>query len=275
MGSFLGDGCEGRKTSKYYWNSLWERTPVPRELQPDSERLGDYVDVKFHRLFCDTFKSAFPSTFGRNLLEIGCGGSRWLPYFAKEFGFRIYGIDYSKIGCARALEIINRSNLSGKIIYSDFFNPPSFMLSFFDVVFSFGVVEHFEDTDFCVKQISRFLKKDGIMITVIPNLVGLNGLLQRLIDVENFNLHVVIDKDTLERSHQIAGLKVIFSDYFLPLNLCALNFEKYNGTVLYAFFTRLALLISKIVWFLDCKLIKLKSSSFFSPYIVCIGVKKE
>jgi 2-polyprenyl-3-methyl-5-hydroxy-6-metoxy-1,4-benzoquinol methylase len=49
------------------------------------------------------------------------------------------------------------------------------MVAAFDVVISFGLIEHFEDTDACLKAISQFIAPQGLLITFIPNMEGFPG----------------------------------------------------------------------------------------------------
>lgn len=56
-----------------------------------------------------------------------------------------------------------------------FFSPPASMLGKFDVVVTFGVVEHFIDTRACLDAMSQFLKPGGLLVTSIPNLAGWIG----------------------------------------------------------------------------------------------------
>jgi len=84
------------------------------------------------------------------------------PYFAKEFGFKVYGIDYSEIGCKQAREVLSNTGVEGNVICAIFFSPPENLIDAFDVVVSFGVVEHFEDTA-GIAAFSRFLKPNGIL----------------------------------------------------------------------------------------------------------------
>lgn len=52
-------------------------------------------------------------------LEIGCARSRWLPYFAKEFGFEVSGIDYSEVGSQQATQILFNEGVQGNIVFAD------------------------------------------------------------------------------------------------------------------------------------------------------------
>ena len=59
-------------------------------------------------MFHECFHKAFPYVdfSDQKLLEIGCGGSAWLPYLAKESGFEVYGIDYSELACQQAAQVL-------------------------------------------------------------------------------------------------------------------------------------------------------------------------
>lgn len=95
------------------------------------------------------------------MLEVGCGGSRWLPFFANH-GFRVTGIDYSALGCEQARAILDREHISGDIYERDAFGANSDLVGGFDVVVSFGVVEHFRDTTEPVRAFARYLKTSRI-----------------------------------------------------------------------------------------------------------------
>ena len=45
------------------------------------------------------------------------------------------------------MQILSIEGVKGDIVCADFFSPPESMIEEFDVVISFGVLEHFEDTE--------------------------------------------------------------------------------------------------------------------------------
>ena len=94
-----------------------------------------------------------------------------------NFDCSVTGLDYSEIGCEEARLILENNNVEGEIVCCDFFSPPESMLNRYDVVISFGVLEHFENTSDCTKAFSRFLRPGGLLLTVIPNMNGIPGLL--------------------------------------------------------------------------------------------------
>ena len=116
---------------------------LPAPVDPRDKTLSNYVARKFHELFT----RVLPRGHNVRLLEVGCARSRWLPYFAAEHGYEVTGLDYSTMGCEQARQILAAAGVEGRIVEGDLFSPPEDLLEAFDVVISFGLVEHFDDTD--------------------------------------------------------------------------------------------------------------------------------
>jgi len=55
------------------------------------------------------------------------------------------------------------------------------------------------------------------MVTVIPNMQGIPGFIQRVINGPLFFMHVQLSKESLSASHAYCGLEVVSSEYFLSL----------------------------------------------------------
>ncbi|HVO67337.1 MAG TPA: class I SAM-dependent methyltransferase [Syntrophales bacterium] len=258
------------KAGKQYWDKAWGTYDVPKEVNPRHGGLPNHINRRFHEYFCQIFSEA--NTQGKKILEIGCARSVWLPYFLKEFGFNVTGIDYSEIGCQQAMQILENERVNGKIVCADFFSPPGSMLEVFDVVVSFGVLEHFRDTTACVAAFSKFLKPGGLLITNIPNMLGFNGLLQKIINRPIFDIHIPLNIDTLMRVHQINGLRIISCNYFLFANLGVVNIENLKETLFYKV-ARLRSWVNEVVWIFERVVPALKPNRWSSPYINCVAVK--
>lgn len=258
------------KAGKSYWDQSWERRSLPSAVDPRGKGLNHYVSRKFHAFFRETF--AGMDTKEKRLLEIGCAGSSWLPYFAKEFGFKAYGLDYSALGCQQARQILRESGVEGEVVCADFFAPPAPLKGAFDVVVSFGVVEHFENTSACLQAISEFLKPGGIAITNIPNMVGLIGSLQKAVNRSVFDIHVPLDACELQARHT-PHLRVVSCRYFLFMNLSAVNIGNRGGRLLNDIGARVASWISKGCWVLEDIVPVLKPNWVTSPYINCVARK--
>ncbi len=261
------------KAGKAYWNQnwrTWENT-LPTAVDPHVRSLDNYLNRKFHACFRKAVSSV--DTSDQKLLEIGCARSAWLPYFAKEFGFKVYGIDYSDIGCLQATQVLENEGVEGQIVHADFFSPPEHMLGNFDLVWSLGVLEHFEDTVACVLAFSRFLKPSGLMITIIPNLSGALGLIQKTINRSAFDIHVPLDRSGLEEAHSGSGLEVISCAYFLFAGLTVINIENWRGIPFFNVAVRLRSWITKAMWIAERTIPLLRPNRWTSPYIVCIARK--
>ena len=105
----------------------------------------------------------------------------------------------------------------------------------FDVVVSFGLIEHFEDTVSIVRAASRFLKPGGMLITNIPNMTGLIGYLQRILNKPVYDVHKLLDQHMLRNSHECAGLEVIECEYFLTSHFGVCGLEGVRTTTFVGF----------------------------------------
>lgn len=263
-------------SEKQYWDEVWSKRLLPEAINPHKQNVSNFTNRAFHKYFMEIF----PNLNNREirLLEIGCAGSPWLPYFAKEFGFKVAGLDYSEIGCSQARAILEKEKVEGEIIHADFLYPPETMLEYYDVLVSFGVVEHFENTKDCLIAFSRFLKPGGIIITVIPNMVGIIGFIQKIINRPVYDIHELISEELLYSAHIKAGFNFVKCHYFLSVNFSVINLNGLNNKTiswyikdrLIAFLNR----ISTIIWLFEKKIKTLNPTKNFSPYIICFGQKK-
>ena len=204
-------------TGQAYWNALWRDGRPLSPIDPHKRGLRNYAYRHLHRIFTTALAGENPA--GKKLIEIGCGGSRWLAYFHRTHDCHISGIDYSPQGCAAAQNLLDRMGIAGNIMQGDLFNPSTDQLNTFDFVFSNGLVEHFADTAMAVAACAAFLKPGGMMITLIPNMTGPLGWLQRFFDRPLFEKHVRLRHEQLARAHTAAGLEVLSSRYVLLAHL--------------------------------------------------------
>ena len=259
------------KAGTSYWDQIWEGQSIPDAVNPHLGSIGNHVRRCYHNYFVRAF--AGQDTTRRELLEIGCGRSRWLPYFAQEFGFRVTGLDYSEVGCDQTRAILHKAGVAGSVLCSDLFSPPADMIEAFDVVTSFGVVEHFTDTSACLSAVGRFLKPGGLMITSIPNLSGWVGRLQKLIDQAIYDVHVPLDRHALAQAHQQAGLAVESCEYFMGVNWGVINTSGWKKRWSYRLIRPWPKILSLPVWLLERGGIRIKPNRLTSPYIICMARK--
>jgi 2-polyprenyl-3-methyl-5-hydroxy-6-metoxy-1,4-benzoquinol methylase len=260
----------GDKAGKAYWDSVWRDASPPAFIDARDPALANALNRRFHEAFVQAF--AGRRTQGAALIEIGCARSPWLPYFAKEFGFRVSGLDYSEIGCRQEEEVLRRAGVAGRVHCADMFHPPQELRGGFDAVVSFGLVEHFERTAEAVGACAGFARPGGLVVTCVPNLKGLLGALQRRIDRAIYDLHVPLDAADLARAHEAAGLRVRTARMLLPLNLGVLNMSARRPALPWKLAAKAGEILTRAVWALD-RARPLPETPYFSPYAFCVAEK--
>lgn len=212
----------------------------------------------------------------KSILEIGAGDSAWLPYLAKKYpDSRFAGLDYSEAGCARLAERLKSSGLSADVFREDFFAPSSPLHGKFDLVLSFGVVEHFLNLPDALSAKKKFIKQDGLLFTLIPNMAGAIGLLTKLYNRKVFDRHNAHDWNSFRDGHDKAGLRILSGGYLGSSNFGVLSscFTKHSGFGWhsYVLLTRL----TKMLSFIENKLGDFPVSKAFSPIIYAISRVKN
>jgi 2-polyprenyl-3-methyl-5-hydroxy-6-metoxy-1,4-benzoquinol methylase len=195
-----------KKETGYYAGSAEELALRP--VLPDIGRLRD------RRIF-ELFLNHGGLSRGSRVLEIGCGRSPWLPFLSRRLGCRVAGIDIEP----HAAELA-RANLAGARAAGEIHCGDAFALTArpglrhtFDLVYSMGVLEHYDDAAARIAVLADYLRPGGRILTTVPNLQGVNWLLQRLADLRTLRAHVVYDRQLLARVHEAAGFTSIASGY--------------------------------------------------------------
>jgi SAM-dependent methyltransferase len=103
--------------------------------------------------------------------------------------------------------------VKGTIVCDDFFNYVRLHRSDFDVVLSFGFIEHFADVPAVLSAMAGALRPGGVLLATIPNLAGAYGPIQRAIDEQVWRKHVVLTVQELHECGRLAGLDELASGY--------------------------------------------------------------
>lgn len=152
------------------------------------------------------------------ILEAGCGRAHRV-YFMDYSGFKnTYGIDYAK----KTVQKINSYFPHLKVTSQDV-RQTTFSNNFFDVYFSFGVIEHFYDGfDGIIKEAIRIVKPEGYLIFYFPVMSSLRKLKAKLnlyskngTNKNNFYQYALNLKHTIKQ----------FESY----NLSLIEIKKYDG----------------------------------------------
>lgn len=165
------------KTTRAHWERVWRRDPRTALLS--------WFDIGSRNLQRLLRRHVRP---GMRYLEIGCAPGRLLAWVAVELQANVCGLDFSPTGCAAARDTLLHLRVGADIRCEDVFEN-SFDHGSFDVVTSFGLIEHFDNPMPVVQRHLELLRPGGVALVVVPNYRGLYGRLQGWFDPQNLEIH--------------------------------------------------------------------------------------
>ncbi|MDD4477359.1 MAG: methyltransferase domain-containing protein [Patescibacteria group bacterium] len=151
------------------WDSVWSDTG---ELNYANLRLFKTVD-KIKKIV-----SANIDFNNKKVLDIGCGNGTTLIYLKKFYNIVGVGIDISQQVINDLKKNISDSSLS--FLKGDHRNLNVFKNNQFDIILSFGVLEHFDEYGLALAEARRVLKQNGKLILIQPHLFSF-GVIQELL----------------------------------------------------------------------------------------------
>lgn len=164
-------------TDEVFWDHFWEDIKLP-----------DIIDVRvqWYLALTNELRRHLPQDSALKLFEIGCAPGRWLIWFNQALGYHVAGCDISPHGVQLTQENLRLNNVSGEIYQADVF-ADTLPEQAFDIVFSVGVIEHFEQPEAIINRHLRLLKPGGYLVLEVPNMAGwLNLWLMRLAGMHDF-----------------------------------------------------------------------------------------
>ena len=192
-----------RLTDVRYWESHYWGPGRPERLR----FLYRDVDYEFVRLL-----GRFGKGRGTKILELGAGGSRILPYLERKLQYSTVGSDFSFVGCRLLQANYSLAGSPGRIICEDLFSS-SLKPGSFDLIFSFGLIEHFDDTGAVLAEHLRLLRPGGALVVAVPNLLGVYGHLMKRLAAPHWVKHKVLNKDDLQGHLTALGLQRVETGY--------------------------------------------------------------
>jgi hypothetical protein len=159
------------KTDYYFWKNYWDN----KDLKPTSN------------VFFEEIVKEYPEEV--DVIEIGGFPGKEAVFFHKEKKCRVSILDYFILDeIVEKVEIINKLEKGSiKTIKADFLNYSSNKQ--YEIVCSFGFIEHFKNTKEIISKHIDLLKDNGNLLIVLPNFKGFNGWVQKKFDEQNYNAH--------------------------------------------------------------------------------------
>lgn len=241
-------------TDKKFWDEYFDKHKIRPTVTNSS-------------LFSDIFEKYLTPDSTKSVFEIGCADSNFLCYLAKKFRYQSYGIDYSD-AIAKTAELFQFNDLPKPVLYKeDLFKWQTDQR--FDVVCSFGFIEHFDDINKVIAQHANLVAPNGKLIITLPHFAHGQYLIHWLIDRENLKKHntKIMNLDSIKKAVQNNGLRIEHLSYYK-------TFGFWNERISMAWWERC------INWSI-LKFGKLITGVFgydrpnfiFSPHIVCVATK--
>jgi SAM-dependent methyltransferase len=198
--SMTGPETGGDVAGREYWESTWSTAkPVL------------YPGPVFQ--FAPLAEKHLPKAKGLRVIELGAMPGNHLVYFNKEFGYRVCALDY-----VADMSIVEQTFAINGVSDFEIVNCNIFEFSSaekFDVVFSVGLVEHFEDWRAIWNRHTELLKPGGYLFIGLPNTRFLHWILMKLFCPSMLAVHrtYLMSRKVLGRLSAESGLDVLFCNY--------------------------------------------------------------
>jgi SAM-dependent methyltransferase len=167
-------------TEVKFWDQYWSHISLPLEMARGRSLYLDEILGVFDRYL--------PHDKRMSVLEIGGAPGQYIAYLYRQYGIEPNVLDNSPIGCQKTVENFRLLAIPGKAHLGDMFDS-NLALPQFDIVFSLGLIEHFQDLEKVVSAHLQFLKPGGILVLGCPNFLGINGVFLKRLMPELVSIH--------------------------------------------------------------------------------------
>ena len=218
--------------------------------------------------FADVFDRFLMPDPNKTVLEIGCADSRFLCYLSKKFGYQAYGLDYSD-AITKTAELFKFNDLPEPTLYKEdlFTWQPNRK---FDIVCSFGFIEHFEDIKSVILKHTELAAPNGKLIITLPHFGHCQYLFHWLTDRDNLKKHntKIMNLRSIKKAAENNDLKIEHLSYYKTFGFWTertnmANWEKIiNWSIL-----KFGKIINKLFGY-D------KPNPLFSPHIILVASRK-
>ncbi len=143
------------------WTEVFEGNDVIYSDHPQTQnQLFEHTKISF-------LQEIFPKG-NKKMLEVGCGSAFVSLFFAKQ-GYAVTCLDINKNILDVARKNFKKEGVKGTFVVRSAEHLP-FEDKEFDVVSSFGLMEHFEDPSIAFREMVRILKPGGLFFAdIVPN----------------------------------------------------------------------------------------------------------
>ena len=127
--------------------------------------IGDYENLAKSKHWGEILKSLKKIKSSGKLLDIGCAYGFFIKIASAQF--RSYGIDISSFAIRKSRKITDKTLRASA-------NSLPFKDKSFDVITALDTLEHVSELNTCMRELRRILKKNGILLLLLPNPIWWN-----------------------------------------------------------------------------------------------------
>ena len=164
-----------QRGSQKSWEQLWQEGNEVNYLSPES-----FVGIN-ERIKVDSFIDKFLQAPGKRSLECGCGLAT-VSMLLADRGFEVSMLDSSPEALRRVKITLETSRSRGTLLLGDINAIPT-PDSTYDLVHSYGVLEHFAEIEKPMKEMLRVLKPGGVFFAdIVP---AKQGFIHQIANIMN------------------------------------------------------------------------------------------
>jgi 2-polyprenyl-3-methyl-5-hydroxy-6-metoxy-1,4-benzoquinol methylase len=153
----------GDLTSSNYWEEVWAAAPANDGYMARLRRISQW---KYDRMIRRLLDSA--SSSKAEVLELGCAPGAMLQRIHRlRPDLKLSGIDYAEEGCRTTAAVLKGMELPANVFHGDVRSVE--LSSQFDMVMSFGLIEHFDDPVEILRCHARFCRPGATVAVTLPN----------------------------------------------------------------------------------------------------------
>jgi len=248
---------------------LTDKTRWQYSLQPSYKLINDVLQ---RDEWISVISEILPNRKA-DYIELGCAPGTYTAALVKDKPWSVYGIDYSDDAdlFTQTLHIVGKN----AILYrEDLFNFS--MPQKYDIVASYGLVEHFRGSSFeeIMALHDQYTKEDGYIVIAVPNFTGAPYVFHYIFDRPDLDNHNIdtMQPNTIATWLREKGYDILFNDYVGVMRLWG-NTGWRSSWLSAKCVAAFAVGLSKLALLVDKLGISLRGRSW-SPYLLVIAQRR-
>lgn len=145
------------------------------------------IQADFKPFFDNELKTILPKSSSKSCIELGALPGGFLTYFYKDYGYSITGLDFADNTDA-FFDTMKKNHIDKyKFIKADIIDYKTEKK--YDIVASFGFIEHFDDIDLILSKHEQLMQPGGYLVITVPNFRNLQYIYHFIFDRKNLAIH--------------------------------------------------------------------------------------